>query len=562
MTKKRINMSQYHDKEYLKMVQYILENGDWKDNRTGVQTLSVFGYQMRFDLSDGSIPLLTTKKMHIRSIIHELLWYLMGTGDITYLHDNNVTIWNEWADNYNQLGPVYGVLWRAFPPEPYYKPINIKQVIDNTHTRSWMTSPPTRMKSGKHTGKICTNIQNLSYQIMGLDGTCENGIYKTQNTYTIMFEVSGWCKPHVSTTQVLKGNFVDQSLPSVYGVGILGDYRNKQETKENKQLRRIWENMISRCYNENDIAYETHGGRGVRVCNRWLVLSDFIHDVKQLPNWFVVKRNVFNGFVLDKDYYGDNQLYHPDTCAWISKEHNNMYRRDAKPIEIITETSHLYFPTESAAAKHIGTTPVAIRSRTSGKVQSNYNGSTITEFKDPKLVIRMPHHVDQIRQLVHMLKTLPNSRRLMLTSWHPGVLPDESIAPCVNATRGMQALPPCHFQIQCYVANGKLSMILNQRSCDVGLGVPFNIVQYSLLLRMLAHVTDLQPGEFIWNGGDVHIYQDHITDKLELQLTREPYESPTFEFARPINDIDSFQFNDFIIKGYTSHDKIDMKVAV
>lgn len=294
-------MIAYHDKEYLKMVQYILDNGYWKDNRTGVQTLGVFGYQMRFDLSNGSIPLLTTKKMHVRSIIHELLWYLMGTGNIKYLHDNNVTTWDEWAPN-GYLGPVYGVQWRKWktPSLP--------------HKRIPSTNEP-------------------------------------------YFTITGYATTH---------------------------------------------------------------------------------------------------------YYSD--------------------------------------------------------------------------------------YIDQINQLIDKLKNNPDDRRMIVSAWNVAELDD-------------MALPPCHYSFQCYVLEGRLSMILNQRSCDVGLGVPFNIVQYSLLLRMLAHVTGLLPGEFIWNGGDVHIYENHI-DALTEQLTRKPYPSPTFDFARPIDDIDSFQFDDFIIKDYVSHDRIVMEVAV
>lgn len=267
-----------HDNEYLKMIQYVLDHGVWKENRTSDKTKSIFGYQMRFDLRDGSIPLLTTKKMHLRSIIHELLWYLMGDTNTRYLEDNGVTIWREWQDENGYLGPgIYGNMWRHYP-----NPIG-----------------------------------------------------------------------------------------------------------------------------------------------------------------------------------------------------------------------------------------------------------------DP---------IDQIADLVHKLKTNPNDRRMLVNAWNPGLIP-------------VTGLPPCHYSFQCHVANGELSMILNQRSCDVGLGVPFNIVQYSLLLRMLAHVTGLKLGEFIWNGGDVHIYEQHIAG-LQEQLDREPFESPKFEFARPIDDIDSFKFEDFVVIDYKSHDKIDMRVSV
>lgn len=280
-------MTQYHDKKYLDMVQYILDNGVWKQNRTGTKTLSIFDYQMKFDLRDGTIPLLTTKKMHTRSIIHEILWYLMADENIKYLHDNNVTIWDEWASSGGWLGPVYGVQWRK-----------------------WKTN---RVK-------------------------------------------------------------------------------------------------------------------------------------------------------------------------WISS----------------SECEDIY--------------------------------------------------VDQIAELIDKLKNNPDDRRLIVSAWNVAELP-------------AMALPPCHYAFQCYVSNGELSLKLHQRSCDVGLGVPFNIVQYSILLRMLCEVTGLNPGFFIWDGGDVHIYEDHVKE-LKEQLTREPYPSPTFSFAESRNDIDTFRFEDFNIIGYESHPAIKMKVAV
>lgn len=306
----------YHDHQYLDLVRDVLQNGVKKVDRTGVGTIAVFGRQMRFDLSDGTIPLLTTKKMHIPAIIHEILWYLSGTGNVQYLRDNGVRIWNEWADENGDLGPVYGVQWR------------------------------------------------------------------------------------------------------------------------------------------------------------------------------------------------------------------------------------------------------------------NWNG------------------IDQIANLIHLLKTQPDSRRLLVSAWNVGQL-DE------------MALPPCHYSFQCFteelpqvervrlfsqrwavtdlfdhskalderedhvekilndaeIPKRKLSMILNMRSNDVGLGNPFNIVQYSILLRMLCEVVNMTPGEFIWNGGDVHIYTNHI-DGLNEQLQREPMLSPTFKFARKINDIDDFMFEDFVIEHYMSHPTISMKVAV
>lgn len=306
----------FHDRPYIKLVNHILAEGVMKPSRPGIMTKSVFGYQMKFDLSDGTIPLLTTKKMFTRGVIHEILWYLMGSDNIKYLKDNNVNIWNEWADDHGSLGPVYGVQWR-----------------------------------------------------------------------------------------------------------------------------------------------------------KWA---------------------------------------------------------------------------------------------------DDYGGA-----------------IDQITQLIDTLRTNPNDRRLLVSAWNVGQL-------------SSMALPPCHYSFQCYaeplslqdrvfeagrrflpadimqnttpdtieawldeigIPSYQLSMLLNQRSCDVGLGVPFNIVQYSILLRMIAEVVNMTPGTFTWNGGDVHIYENHLTP-LTDQVKLTPFPSPTLTFNRRIAEIDDFRFDDFVISGYQSHPTIKMDVAV
>lgn len=275
------------DKQYLDLCRHILENGAEKSDRTGTGTLSTFGWQSRYDLSKG-FPLLTTKKLHWPSIAHELLWFLSGDTNTKYLTDNGVRIWNEWADENGNLGPVYGKQWR-----------------------SWSA------------GKLA--------------------------------------------------------------------------------------------------------------------------------------------------YTGDDEY------------------------------------------------PTRVK-------------------------------VDQIANIIEQIRNNPDSRRLIVNAWNVGEL-------------DQMALPPCHFAFQFYVANGKLSCQLYQRSADVFLGVPFNIASYSLLTHMIAHVTGLQVGEFIHTMGDAHIYTNHIL-QVENQLLREPRALPTLEIKRNVTDIDDFIFDDFEIVGYDPHPKLTGKVAV
>jgi thymidylate synthase len=262
--------------QYLDLMAHVREHGARKTDRTGTGTLSVFGHQMRFDLSKG-FPLVTTKKLHLRSIIYELLWFIRGETNIKYLKDNKVSIWDEWADKNGDLGPVYGAQWRSWP------------------------------------------------------------------------------------------------------------------------------------------------------------------------------------------------------------------KRD---------------------------------------------GGTL----------------DQLAQVVHMIKTKPDSRRMMVTAWNP-------------ADVDKMALPPCHCLFQFYVADGKLSCQLYQRSADIFLGVPFNIASYALLTHMVAEVTGLQVGDFVHSLGDAHLYLNHLA-QAQLQLQRRPHALPTLKIKRKVLTLEDFKFEDFEIVGYAPDPAISAPVAV
>ncbi len=263
-------------KQYLDLCEHILHNGTKKEDRTGTGTISTFGYQMRFNLQEG-FPVVTTKKLHLKSIIHELLWFLSGDTNVKYLQDNGVRIWNEWADENGDLGPVYGYQWRSWPT--------------------------------------------------------------------------------------------------------------------------------------------------------------------------------------------------PDG-----------------------------------------------------------------------------QHIDQISNLIDQIKRNPDSRRLIVSAWNV-------------ANIDSMALPPCHTMFQFYVADGKLSCQLYQRSADVFLGVPFNIASYALLTLMVAQVCELEPGEFIHTLGDAHIYSNHI-DQVNLQLQRDPKKLPKMELNKNITSIFDFKFEDFTLVDYEAHPHIKGVVSV
>lgn len=262
-------------KQYLDLLDHVLTNGIKKEDRTGTGTISTFGYQMRFNLQEG-FPLLTTKKLHLKSIIHELLWFLSGDTNTKYLNENGVRIWNEWADENGNLGPIYGYQWRS----------------------------------------------------------------------------------------------------------------------------------------------------------------------------------------------------------WTAKDRN----------------------------------------------------------------------IDQISQVLDSLKNNPNSRRHIVSAWNVGDLPD-------------MALPPCHILFQFYVADGKLSCQLYQRSADIFLGVPFNIASYSLLIMMMAQVLELEPGDFVHTLGDAHIYLNHI-EQVKTQLTRKPYKLPQMKINPEVKNLFDFKYEDFSLENYEAHPHIKGEISV
>lgn len=323
-------------KQYLELMQKVLSEGVQKDDRTGTGTLSIFGHQMRFDLSKG-FPLVTTKKVHIRSIIHELLWFLKGDTNTKYLTDNNVSIWDEWA---------------------------LKEDITE---RVLMSDFERACDYSKQSGLALASVQKIL-----------NGMHYD--------EANAW--------------LAEQNIP-------------------------------------------THKDRILKA-------------------------------------KGDlGPVYGAQWRSW----------------------------------------------RTAG-------GKTI----------------DQFAQVMKQLKSDPDSRRIIVSSWNVGEL-------------DQMALAPCHAFFQFYVADGKLSCQLYQRSCDVFLGLPFNIASYALLVHMMAQQLDLEVGDFVWTGGDTHIYSNHM-DQCNLQLTRDSRPLPKLIIKRKPKNIFDYKFEDFEIEGYDPHPAIKAPVAV
>lgn len=541
-------------KQYLDLLQHILDNGVQKGDRTGTGTISTFGYQMRFDLSEG-FPLLTTKKMFLKGIIHELLWLISGDTNIKYLKENGVKIWDAWADSEGNLGSVYGKQWRRWTSFYEIEP----KVFQKTEPFIDIKFPEIEAEKGELSGQIFHDRFKVikEYRVP----RSENSTY-TRMVYDIQFLKTGWVSKAVSKDQVLENKVRDIYEPNYLGVACRGNV-SRFDKKIIKLLEETWKGMIKRCYDQGHVAFNNYGGKDIFVDNRWLIFENFIEDAMKLPNW-LLKVEFPKEYSLDKDFYASNK-YSKDTCIWASKEEQNSNTDLTYPI-IATNPhgeDHICLGIKTLCKK-FGLKPIAVFNCLNGKQKEHHGwkfrrlikdihwhgewGSSNEYLKQDSYTVFRKRVFDQIKQIIAQIKHNPNSRRIILNSWNVGDLED-------------MALVPCHTMAQFYVANGKLSCQLYQRSADVFLGVPFNIASYALLTMMIAQVCDLEPGEFVHTFGDVHIYNNHI-DQVKLQLTREPFESPKMIINPEIKDIDDFKYEDFKLENYEHHPAIKGKVSV
>lgn len=329
---------------------------------------------------------------------------------------------------------------------------------------------------------------------------------------------------------------------NVYGVGSTGGVKKSTLSGIDLKLFQTWKGMIARCYDVNHDAYPHYGGRGVHVCDRWLMFPNFAADAVAMDGW-ALKSSDWDASEIDKDIYGDGLTYGPNQCAWVSVADN---RREKYPfIHTVMHDSG-----EVAVVDY----PVAFygaRGLNQGNFCSMLRGERETA-QGWRLIrtTRKGAGIDQIANLIHGLKTDPFGRRHIVSAWNPVDIPH-------------MALPPCHCLFQFFVSSdGKLSCQLYQRSADIFLGVPFNIASYALLTHMVANLCGYEVGEFIHTFGDVHLYDNH-RDQAAEQLRRVPRPSPQLKILHgATRSMDYWNINDFDLIGYDAHPHIPAEVAV
>lgn len=446
------------DTPYEDLLRDVLENGTPKGDRTGTGTRSVFGRQIRYDLAEG-FPLITTKKVHLKSVVYELLFFLHGETNVRWLQERGVKIWDDWADVNGNLGPIYSHQWRKFGGRPANRP-----------------QPGPKLESG------------------------------------------------LSAT--------------VHGVGSRGLYIHGENPVDDRLLN-TWKGMIARCYSSNKDTYPYYGGKGVFVCDSWLNFDNFRADVKSLPGW-ELKASAWDEYQLDKDTVGDGFKYSPETCAWVTRATNMRAKGDVTYTLMHTDGRVETVGDPTLFRLEYGISQGNFSAMLRGE-RSAAGGWSLVGTRDNR------GGVDQIAKVVEQIRTNPDSRRHVVTAWNPAEVDD-------------MALPPCHALFQFYVADGKLSCQLYQRSADLFLGVPFNIASYALLTHMVAAQAGLEVGEFVWTGGDCHVYDNHV-EQVRTQLERDPYPYPSLRLA-PRESIFDYEFEDVEVLGYVSHPTIKAPIAV
>lgn len=500
------------DRQYEDLLEDILKNGKSKGDRTGTGTISKFGAQIRYDLSKG-FPLITTKKVFMRGISEELFWFLNGDTNVKTLQDKNVHIWDEWRKPYN---------------------FNREIVLINK---------------------------------------------KHKNT-------DNWEKPEWTKEEFYE-LFNDEN----------GEIYNSLN-KVDQALFTEWMHMMVRCYYSDETQkgyYEPDNS----VVKEWFNYENFLNDAKKLPHYWYWKESMFGKLNqpmhLNIGYY-DANYYGPDSCVWLDpmeeacygitvtvyKEENGEYKCagqekvNGEYVIKITDpigNAKIYIDEEIAARK-LKVKLLELKDDsliTIENSKNDYTGYTVEKVYPPenklfrlKLIedgelgnvygaqwrnweTKNGEFIDQISELIENLKKNPDSRRHIISAWNVGEIDN-------------MALPPCHTLFQFYVVDGKLSCQLYQRSGDYFLGVCYNLASYSLLTHMIAQQVGLEVGDFIWTGGDVHIYNNHI-EQVKEQLSREPYPFPTIKLNKA-KDIFSYTWDDIEIVDYKSHPAINAPIAV
>jgi thymidylate synthase len=525
-------------KEYLELLQDILDNGREKESGRA-------NMPNTFGLSRGTIlmkdiqnnfPLLTTKKMFWKGIVHELLWFLRGETNIKYLVDNKVNIWN--GDAYRYFKER---LWLL----PDVESITMEEFL-------------VRVKEER-------KEENFHY-VYGDLGPVYGHQWRNHNGFINYFQIGK--KPNI-----------DVSNHKTFGFG------NKGETKGVKShpLFQTWSNMISRCYNYNDPSFSKYGGKGVYVSDDWLFFDNFKEDAKKIMN-YGLKENNPNEYQLDKDFLG-GKYYSKETCVWLNVKENASLHSNNIVYVISNEVDTITTDNIEGTAKKLGIEPTNLNRVCNGK-RKTADGWYLISKQDNNV------GVDQIAEIIRDLKNNPMGRYKILDAWNPKQRKICALAPChllyqfivrpmtlEERLKYKENLNPGknpgyelgrsedYYESYCDNLNIPkffLDVNMYQRSVDTALGCPYNIASMSLLLMIIAKTVGMVAGDAFWIGGDTHIYVNHI-DGIKEQLKRNTYDLPQIKINKKLESLDDIlelTIDDFELINYVSHPTIKYELSV
>lgn len=541
---------------YDNLIKHIHKYGTWNRelnvrakyaDGTSAYAKSVFGVQTEF--RDGIIPALTKKKLFWKTAFKEMkLFWIDQTVKEKDFKENNVKVWDEWFID-GGLGRSYAYQFEShrhrareivkISPRIIKKHGDLKDILVSE------IKTPNLKNKDILIGKVFKS--NKCGDAIVLDTIKAGQHYQKSVGVKLQFLNTGFITI-VQKQDVFRGRFVDKYARTVHGVGYKGNIESVKNYSdvELKKLEDIWNHMIARCYKSSSTRYERYGGRGIFIDERWHSLENFLRDIRYLPQFFLAKENNFEKWELDKDYYKSN-CYSKDTCTWLTSSDNVLYsERNGKLFKVIEQgcKEKKFIALKQASSEYgFDVSNLAKALKGSGKIKGYH-----VEYINDDNTYRYELSRNQVVDLINTIKTNPGSRRLMTSFWNVADVDKKVLQECAWAT-------------EWNVRDGKLDLILIQRSGDVGLGVPFNWIQYWFLQNIISQVCGLEVGDFVHQIGNLHYYDRH-EDVLLNQLNEEDYPHPQLWINPKVKCFYDFTIDDIKLIDYKHGDKIEMEVAL